>query len=70
MYDDVKKVQQFVGALNQLIILLRNDTEFQSIVKSIFVMAKSPFVQMLISGSIDIDSVEEFVQLLLLDDVS
>ncbi|XP_037040296.1 ATP-binding cassette sub-family A member 12-like [Bradysia coprophila] len=68
IFEDVMKLQQFVGALNQLVILLRTDNDFQSEIQSWLDTLKLPYIRRLISHYIDIDSIEHLIEFLMLDD--
>ncbi|XP_037044496.1 phospholipid-transporting ATPase ABCA1 isoform X2 [Bradysia coprophila] len=68
LFEDVTKLQHFIGALNEIVILLRRDDDFQSNFKKLLSLARSPFVQNIIGDSIDIDKVEQLFQSLLFDD--
>lgn len=70
MFEAVVKLKEFVDAVNKVITLMRTDEDFQSKFKTLLQLARSPFIQNILGGSVDIDQVEVLVKSMLTDDVS
>lgn len=57
-FRDMSKLRQFVGSLETSVKMLKTDKEFRSNFDNLLNLAKSPFVQAILGGSVDIQTIE------------
>lgn len=57
-FNDMSRLREFIGSLETSVKMLKTDKEFRSNFDNLLNLAKSPFVQAILGGSIDIQTIE------------
>lgn len=70
LFEDIGKLKKFVDGLYRVIDKLRNDDDFQERFKTLIELAKSPFAQSFLGGSVDVGTIELIFHSLVNDNVS
>lgn len=57
-FDEMKRLREFFGAIGTSIKMLKTNKEFRSNFDNLLNLAKSPFVQAILGGAVDIQTIE------------
>lgn len=66
-FEDMRRLRMFFGAIATSIKMLKSDKEFRSNFDNLLNLAKSPFVQAILGGSVDIESIEMVLESIIND---
>lgn len=66
-FEDMARLREFAGALEMSVKMLKTDKEFRKNFDNLLNLAKSPFIQAVLGGSIDIETIEQVLDSIIND---
>lgn len=66
-FEDMARLRKFAGALETSVKMLKTDKEFRKNFDNLLNLAKSPFIQAVLGGSIDIETIEQVLDSIIND---